>query len=253
MINLISKLFLVIRTIENFPLAILDRLGFLKGKMLYRMRNGTKFIARRGTEDLSEIAVVASGSEYDFKSVSLPNNPTIIDLGGHIGTFSVLSANQFKNKCKIYTYEPEKENFKILIQNLKINNVTSVIARNLAISNFEGRGFLKTENMNTDAYYLDILEKKEFNCNVSTLPYEFKKNKIKKIDLMKMDIEGGEYAILSDPESMRQILSKVHFIFIEVGPAYFSSEMKKIIEKNFKLKSKHNNVLALENLNWKND
>ena len=225
----------------------------LKGEVKYNLRNGTSFFARSGTEDLAEIAVVASGSEYKIELIDLPSNSTIVDLGGHIGTFSVLTAKQLRNRCKIYTFEPDIENFKILQKNIILNKITSVYPKNIAISDYVGRGYLKTEKMNTDAYYLISGKNKKSNCIVNTLSYALRGYKIKKINLLKMDIEGGERNIFEHKASLTYIKKMVHYIFIEIDPQYDSSLMKKIIHKNFKTINRHKNVLTLENLNWKYD
>lgn len=249
--NLLIKLILVISSIKNFHQAILDRLGLIHGEVVYNLRNNTKFYARCGTEDLAEIAVVASGSEYNMKNILLPKNPIIIDLGGHIGTFSIPTAKTFKDKCKIYSFEPDNKNYELLKKNLTLNKINSVVVSNVALSDYIGEGYLKTENMSTDAYYLSKSKNRK-NCLVSTLYNESKKYKIKEIDLLKMDIEGEEYNIFKHKESLDFILKNVHYIFIEVGPAYKSSRIKKIIDKNFLTINRNKNVLTLENLNWKN-
>lgn len=251
--NTISKLVLVILTIVNFPTAILDRLRLLKGEVKYNLRNGISFFARSGTEDLAEIAVVASGSEYKTESIDLPSNSTIVDLGGHIGTFSVLTAKQLRNRCKIYTFEPDIENFKILQKNIILNKITSVYPKNIAISDYVGKGYLKTEKMNTDAYHLALGKNKKNNCIVNTLPYALREHRIKKINLLKMDIEGEERNIFKHKASLTYIKKMVHYIFIEIDPHYGSSQMKKIIDENFIILNRHKNILTLENLNSKYD
>ena len=71
--NLFVKLILVIKTLSNFHIAVLDRLGVIHGKILYKTRNGMQFFARAGTEDIAEIVVVASGSEYPFEKIKPQN------------------------------------------------------------------------------------------------------------------------------------------------------------------------------------
>lgn len=253
--NTLSKLILVIKTIVNFPTAILDRLKLLNGTVTYKIRgNNLLFIARAGTEDIAEIAVVASGSEYKMNLIKLPKNPVIIDLGGHIGTFSVYTSRLLKNKCKIFIYEPDNENYSLLVKNIALNKIKSILPNNLAISDYVGKGYLKKENMNNDAYHLDNSNKKITNCSVSTLITVARNNNVKKVDLLKMDIEGGEYRIFQDQKSFNFIIKNVHYIFMEyhnIDKLRNYSKIKKLIENNFNILRDKSNVLTLENPNFK--
>ncbi len=253
--NALQKSVLAINTIVNFPTAFFDRLGLINKEVVYKIRNkDMRFIARGGTEDVAEIAVVASGYEYDINLLKLPKNPIIFDLGGHIGTFSIYMANLLKNKCSIYTYEPDKENFSLLKQNVSLNKSNSVTILNLAISDYVGKGYLKNEDMNTDAYHLETVTGKKPNCTISTIKREMQKNKVKKIDLLKIDIEGGEYKIFLHRESLEYILKNVHYIFMEyhnLDKKYNYSLIKKLIDKNFAVIQERTNTFTLENPNWK--
>jgi FkbM family methyltransferase len=254
-IDKLFKLFLLVKTIQNFFTAFLDAFGLLHKDVLYKIRNkDLKFYARAGTQDMAEIVVVASGSEYDLYDIkSLLVNPIVVDIGGHIGTFSIPLAKMLKNKCKIFIFEPDKDNFDLLLRNIKLNKVNSIFPKNIAISDYVGGGFLKTQGINPDAYSLDK-SRKDFNCKVSTLSEEMQLKKITKIDILKMDIEGGEYKIFSDKKSLNFILKNVHYFFMEyhnIDRHYNYSLIQKIIENNFRVINKHGVTLSLENLHWK--
>lgn len=247
------KLFLLIRTLVNFPTAILDRVGFFRGRIIYKIRNNNlKFIARGGTEDMAEIVVVLSGYEYNTKNIKLPRFPTIVDLGGHIGSFSIYMAKNLKDKCKIFTFEPEEKNYSILKENILLNKLKSIRVNNLAISDYRGKGYLKKEKLNTDAYYLGTSRKIK-NCEVSTLENALKDYKLQRIDLLKMDIEGGEYKIFSHKPSLDYIKKSVHYIFMEyhnINNHLNYSLIEETIKKNFYILNKRGNILTLENITW---
>ena len=107
--------------------------------------------------------------------------------------------------------------------------------------------------MNTDAYHLDETKNKISNCKISTIKNEVLKNKIRKIDLLKMDIEGGEYKIFLDKQSLRYILKKVHYIFMEyhnINKKHNYKVIKKVLDKNFIIIQERINTFTLENPNW---
>lgn len=249
---MIFKFILVIRTLVNFNTAFLDKLGIIKGMIIYRIRrNNSYFIARSGTEDMAEIVVVSSGYEYDLNLIKLPQESIVVDLGGHIGTFSVFIDKALRGKVKIYTFEPDVDNYRLLRANLLLNNVVSVKAKNIAISDYSGMGYLRKEKMNTDAYYLDPKKHNTINCEVEKLSQALRGYKLKKIDLLKMDIEGGEYSIFQDKASLEYILKNVHYIFMEyhnINRKRTYSVISSIIQDNFRIINKRANILTLENM-----
>jgi len=253
-----DKLFkasLIMSTLRNFPLAFADKFGLVNKNIIYKIRNKKiQILARGNTEDMAEIVVVLSGYEYNLRTIKLHKAPLVVDLGGHIGTFSIFIASNFK-KAKIFTFEPDRENYNILNQNIKLNNIKNVYAKNLAISDYIGKGFLKKENMNTDAYFLENVKGKKFNCDVSTLESAIKKFGIKKIDILKIDIEGGEYKLFLHKQTLNYILSNIHYIFMEyhdINKKYNFGTIKNLIERNFYILDKRKNILTLENKLYKN-
>ena len=65
----------------------------------------------------------------------------ILEIGGHCGTSSIVYSKFLNNDKKIYVYEPQKEMFSLLIENIKQNNLDSkIIPYNLGVFCYEGSG-----------------------------------------------------------------------------------------------------------------
>ena len=78
-------------------------------------------------------AITSEKGEYEIDDFSISDNDSIIDIGGHIGLFSLLVSQ--KSKCaNIYSFEPIKDNFDMLKTNLELNNIKNVFPFNLAVS-----------------------------------------------------------------------------------------------------------------------
>lgn len=246
----VIKLLLTVKTLKNFHIAILDKAGLLRGTVYYETRSNLKFKSRAGSEDMPEIVVVVSGDEYHMEKVTLTENPTIVDIGAHIGSFSLLCFKLFGSASRIISFEPDKNNYKLFLENLKINNAKNVESENIAISNYHGNGFLNIESMNTDAYYLEVNESKKINCKVNTLYSEASRRKIKKIDLLKMDIEGGEYALFFDDKTYNFLKKKVNYIFMEyhnLDKKNNINSLRKKFRNDFKVIHSNKSVLTLKN------
>ena len=129
----------------------------------------------------------------------------VVDIGAHIGKYTIEAAIRVGEEGKIIAVEPLPSNFEILKKNIKINKLRNVAAFNLAawhsncnltfyvgISSAQGgamkdfgHGTLEVEGRSMDA----LLNRSDIN----------------KIDWIKMDVEGAEYeALLGLEETLRK-------------------------------------------------
>lgn len=125
---------------------------------------------------------------------------TVFDIGANIGYFTLLMARLVSNAGQVYVFEPNPDMLNELIKNIKINPELSdgrIIIQKEALGNANGQktfycpieghqgvGGLK----NTERAPLE----KIITVKVNTLDDYIERNDIKKIDFIKMDIEGGE-------------------------------------------------------------
>lgn len=120
---------------------------------------------------------------------------TVVDIGAHIGYFTRLFSRLVGNGGKVFALEADPVIFELLRKNTK--RLRNVDARQLAVCDRSG---------SIDFYHSE--EKSGCSSTVEKLPLLFKKRKItvpagdldsvlegsgvKRVDLIKMDIEGGE-------------------------------------------------------------
>jgi FkbM family methyltransferase len=257
--KLVKKILLTIKTIKNWHLFVLDFFGFLKNKeIIYRLRNGLKFVARGGSTDAAEIVVVNGDLEYPKVLFKNMINPTILDIGANIGSFSVYASHILSGtRATIYALEPSVKNFDILEKNIKLNDLgNNIKASRLALYGKDGRSLLDIDR-DYDAFYvidnnLATASKKTEEVELMKLETFCSQNNIANIDLLKMDIEGGEYDVFYN--SMDFIRTNVIAVFIEVHDVDESNNMKTfkefILNNNFEIKLEiSNNVLFLINKN----
>lgn len=146
-----------------------------------------------GIQVIDEIILLnAYKKSIDFLLNTKNQNILIIDLGAHIGVFSVFIAFKTlhaRKKARIIAIEPVSINYHHLITNIHLNRYVKVIQPiKCAVST--NHGIIKLQ-------WLNSTEK------VRTVPmHEIIKNILKKhnkeyIDLLKIDIEGAEHDILT--------------------------------------------------------
>lgn len=120
----------------------------------------------------------------------------VIDIGGNIGLHSIVWA---KLGANVTCYEPDPIHFAKLVDNLKINNVSSLVSPvQCAISNYSGVGEFTRVLGNTTGSHLSGSKD---NCYGNLMKFDVLiraiNDEIKGTDFLKIDAEGEEYKILS--------------------------------------------------------
>lgn len=209
---MLKKLKLSLRAffrIGNWWDFFLDYLNLKKGYVIYKIAD-KKIKTRAGSIDKSIITELVLEDKYFPKWFSLKKEAVVVDLGAHIGIFSVL-INE-----KVFAIEPSSDNFSLLLENVKMNK-SNVVPLKIAISNESG--WTKLYAGRHSARYSLIerersLKSKFDIIKTMTLKDLFINQNINKCNLLKIDIEGAEYAVLySTP---REIFRKIDNIFLEI-------------------------------------
>ena len=140
-----------------------------------------------------------------------------IDLGANIGYFTMLMANLVGTSGKIFSFEPEPQNFEILQKNIKQNHLKNVVANQSAIGDINGK--IKLYLSNTNAGWHKVFPKQFIDYEVSDKNIDVKICSLdkefidKKIDFIKMDIEGYEWNAIKGGKKILQEKHDVKLIF----------------------------------------
>jgi FkbM family methyltransferase len=154
---------------------------------------------RNGTSDFAVLRQVIGKRECAFNMNASPS--TIIDAGANVGYSSVLFSNLWKN-ARIIAIEPEEENFKMLLRNTRhYSNIECVKAAIWSKS-----ATLKLKNQKALAFSFQYCEQNPYDSGVSevealTVKEICRKFRLDPLNLLKIDIEGGEFEILINSDS----------------------------------------------------
>ena len=181
-----------------------------------------------------------------------------LDIGAYMGTYSDLILKNFEN-CKILMFEPQKNIFKKIKikyehkKNIKIYNCAisdKSTFKDIYINKHDLTSSLSTLDVENNKY-LQLKAKlfgttgpgmilKKTKIKTKKLSEIIKSQKVKKIDLVKIDTEGHEFEVL---KGMGQNIKNIKYILLEFhnDEIYLSYNPRKIhnhlVKNDFALKT----------------
>jgi FkbM family methyltransferase len=169
---------------------------------------------RPGTTDAHLIRSILYQEEYDIDTRGLDPR-VILDVGGNAGYASIFFANKFP-QARVFSYEPEPDNFEMLRRNTE--RYTNVTPEHAAIWGSDTTLIPRYDNADAWSFSLKELgESSEKNkwetIQGITVASLLKKTESEVIDIIKIDIEGGELSLFSNDCSW---LHKVKILVVEL-------------------------------------
>jgi FkbM family methyltransferase len=171
--------------------------------------DGRKFFIRGNSVDFTVLNSIYGKGEYDFDPGFTPE--VIIDAGANIGASTLFFSKRYPG-ARIIAIEPEPSNFLLLKRNMEpYQNVTcmngAVWGRNsnLSLVNPEGEKY---------AFQFDRMPDGSGNTKGFSIDTIMSDMDVDIADLLKMDIEGGEYSVFN--EGNTEWLKRVRVLIIEL-------------------------------------
>ncbi len=160
---------------------------------------GLKIFYRDGTEDEN---VIGHSFDNDIFYREIPQfkpspDPTIIDVGAHIGTFSILSSLKIP-EARVFAIEASEESYRVLEKNVTENGLSNIEAIHAAASpvNEKIKLFHSAETGNWGHSITTQLSNSFEEVDGITISQIIENYNLDKIDLIKFNCEGAEFDIL---------------------------------------------------------
>ena len=243
MSRLIEKLSILKKSktvFENWFIFPLSYYNLIRNDFIIFKTRSKKIIKlRKQSTDLMALIHVWLIEEYKKSGFQINQNDVVLDVGAHIGLFT-LYASQFCTKGLIYSFEPVQENFELLSENIKTNNLEQVKFFNLAVSHSNDPIKLY---INDDESGHSMFSQSSQNLMVNSISLKkiFDDNKIEYCNFLKLDCEGAEYEIIKNlPLSYFEKIDKmiIEYHMADSNPELLI-ELKKILtDQNFKIETK---------------
>ena len=131
----------------------------------------------------------------------LPRGGTFLDVGAHVGYFSLMAAEQVGPSGQVYAVEPNPAPFTVLDRHLMTNQIAHVNVYMLGLAERDGSTRLHvpdvTAHRDYNATFLPRAGWKPIDVPIRRLDDCLNAWNVSRIDLMKIDVEGSEPRVLA--------------------------------------------------------
>jgi FkbM family methyltransferase len=189
---LIAFIFLMVRAPQisrrvNFWLTGCVKIDGLTFYLNPKDRYLTQIVLTSGTYEVEQTRL--------FQSKCRPGD-TVIDVGANVGWYTIIASKLVGKDGIVIAFEPEPESFAILKRNVLANRCDNVILEQKALSNAAGTLSLHLDPVNK-GMQSTVFDFKGGTIEVEALRLDdYLGNRFKKIDFVKIDVEGAEPMVL---------------------------------------------------------
>lgn len=193
--------------LERFSPVRALAVGILKCKQKGRFeRCGYSFVLPSG--DFGVTLETESTGDYEPVTTKLiesmlTDGMTFIDIGAHVGLFALPASLWVGDRGRVVAFEPHPDNYSLLVRNAESNGIEIELV-NAAVSDQSGNVQLHASAFNSGDHQLfHSGKRKAFTVACVTLD-EFLETGTR-VDMVKIDVQGAEAAVL---RGMERILTE---------------------------------------------
>ncbi len=143
--------------------------------------------------------------EISILKDALKPGMSVLDLGANIGVYSLIAAQSVGPTGSVYSFEPEPQNFQLLVRNLGENGLSNVTPLQKAVSSRNGTITLYFDDINFSCASLGkpnvTRDSGGVEVEAITLDSFVQQNSVR-VDFIKIDIQGAEGLFLQGAKSV---------------------------------------------------
>jgi FkbM family methyltransferase len=159
--------------------------------------------------DASTLEEVFYKNIYE-KEYAIRPGDVVLDVGAHIGSFTIKAAREAGPTGGVVSFEPSAENFSLLSRNVEANSCANIRLYKVAVGSQPGTAQLQLHRRRgTNSLYphptsepIGVEE-----VAVRTIDSVADELNLKRVDFMKIDVEGAELEVL---KGAKKVLSEYH-------------------------------------------
>jgi len=236
-----KRLLFTIKILNLIPRPLQKFMGysFLGTKLLQRLKRSaskTEFDIDYGLKIYLELSnpftwdlVLGKDLEKDVKrefSQNINEGDTVIDVGAHIGEYTLLGAKLVGTNGSIISVEPARDTIKSLKENIILNDFKNCLVIEKAVGEkVETKSLYKVSEEDVYGYLDQYVKNKKLTMqseiDVTTIDEIVLSENLNLVNLLKIDVEGFEYEVLLGcndtlkKNKIKKIIIEIHSEFLK--------------------------------------
>jgi FkbM family methyltransferase len=206
-----------------------------------RFRNGLRFKVESG--DLTPLYEVFSDRVYDRHFQDIASDGTILDIGGNIGTFTIMAASELVPHGTVIAIEPNPKCLMRMEENLNLNRFGNVRLIQGAVTTAGGPVALHAAaQTGHSTLFTDRRPEDSTPVIVPAISPSDVLCLAESYELVKVDCEGGEFALLyetmaRDWKRVKRLALEYHIGYDKKYPANPEQLQRRIEDLGFEILS----------------
>ncbi|OLD04325.1 MAG: hypothetical protein AUJ07_04420 [Crenarchaeota archaeon 13_1_40CM_3_53_5] len=182
-------------------------------------------------DSLGTVAQICQEFQENVRS-DVPEIQTIVDVGAHVGIFTVYAASKFQ-LCKVIAVEPNPANYRLLLRNIDLNRLRNVVPIRAAITASEGHKQFWTSASSLGGSLTRRSRGSPITVLCRSLDSLLRENEALPSLLLKIDAESSELSIL---DGASDSLARTVLIVAEVDKANLPEVCAILSSKGFNIR-----------------
>lgn len=152
----------------------------------------------------------------------------VFDVGANFGYYALMLAAALRGECEVHAFEPSASTHARLVKHVALNGMECVHPHRLALSDVPGTASMNSRQGNSGASFLEM---GGGEVAVTTLDEFVEGRGLRRLDFMKIDVEGFEERVLRGGERTLRRLRPI--VLLEVQPTTFErtgSSVQRVVD-----------------------
>lgn len=182
---------------------------------------GIRIHLRNTGGDFSYLTVhdFARHGEPEVFSNYLQEGMTVLDIGANLGVYALYFARCVGQMGRVFAFEPVPTTFARLKEHIALNNAANIFPVPFALSDREGSMKMWVDEIQHagSSFYVRSAESELLEVPVTTVDLFVQREGIKRVDAIKIDVEGAELAVIRGAD--RTLRRDKPLLMVEINEA----------------------------------